>query len=486
MAVTISRLLIYVHRWLGITLGALFVCWFASGLVMVYARMPRLTPAERQAKLARLDFSTARVDPSTATLNLPDLPDGLRLAMVGGRPVYRFQVNARPFSVYADSGEPLGPLTAEAALSEAKRFSPEHAATARYERYLSTPDQWTLEIARQLPLHRIALGDGDDARLYVSERTGEVVLKTTARERAWAYPGAILHWLYFTPFRRHGSVWAEVIIWTSLLGTLMCVAGLAWGLWSVSPRRWFRAQGIASATPYRGWMRWHHYAGLVAGVTAVTWTFSGLLSMDPWDWHPSTAPTEEQRRAFAGAAFTTDGLTANQLRSALAVLGAVQEAEVSLFRGDRYLASRDRLAALDGKAAVVVTLDRGALLAAAAAAGQGQAVDEVIWLDGYDAYYYDRDGELPLPVLRVRYHDPQRTWLYVNLTRGSVVRKEERLTRINRWLYHGLHSLDFPFLYYRRPLWDVFVLGLCLGGLVLSVTTIVPAFRRLRNLVRRS
>jgi hypothetical protein len=58
-------------------------------------------------------------------------------------------------------------------------------------------------------------------------------------------------------------------------------------------------------------------------------------------------------------------------------------------------------------------------------------------------------------VIRFRYDDPVRTWLYVDASRGQTLRKEERLTRLNRWLYHRLHSLDFPFLYYRRPLWDI-------------------------------
>ena len=66
-----------------------------------------------------------------------------------------------------------------------------------------------------------------------------------------------------------------------------------------------------------------------------------------------------------------------------------------------------------------------------------------------------------------------------------MVRKEERLTRLNRWLYHGLHSLDVPFLYYRRPLWDAVVIVLSLGGFVLTLTTLVPAVRRLRRHARR-
>jgi hypothetical protein len=93
------------------------------------------------------------------------------------------------------------------------------------------------------------------------------------------------------------------------------------------------------------------------------------------------------------------------------------------------------------------------------------------WSD-YDSYYYDRNRELPLPVWRVSYGDPQRTSLYVDPARGVILRKEERLTRLNRWLYHGLHSLDFPFLYYRRPLWDVVVITLSIGGLLLTLTTV--------------
>jgi hypothetical protein len=62
--------------------------------------------------------------------------------------------------------------------------------------------------------------------------------------------------------------------------------------------------------------------------------------------------------------------------------------------------------------------------------------------------------------------------------------KQDRGARWNRWLYHGLHNLDFPFLYYKRPLWDIVVILLSLGGLALSATTLVPSYRRLARHVR--
>ena len=60
----------------------------------------------------------------------------------------------------------------------------------------------------------------------------------------------------------------------------------------------------------------------------------------------------------------------------------------------------------------------------------------------YDAYYYSQEGMKPLPVLRIRYADPQQTWLYLDPQRGVIASRLERGSRWNRWLYHGFHSLE--------------------------------------------
>jgi hypothetical protein len=207
--------------------------------------------------------------------------------------------------------------------------------------------------------------------------------------------------------------------------------------------------------------------------------------MDPWDWHPSTSPTRAQREAFSRGPLRLQAASLAALKAAVGALPRAKEADLVQFQGTLFLADATRVVPLAAGGAPHAHLDRGALIAAAAAAGAGAPIRDAAWLDQYDAYYYDRNAELSLPVLRVRYDDPQRTWLYIDAVRGTIARKEERLTRLNRWLYHGLHSLDFPFLYYRRPLWDVVVITLSVGGLVLAVTTIVPAFRRFRRHARR-
>ena len=60
----------------------------------------------------------------------------------------------------------------------------------------------------------------------------------------------------------------------------------------------------------------------------------------------------------------------------------------------------------------------------------------------------------------------------------------ERLDRANRWGYYGLHGLDFALLCRYRPLWDIAAIVLLIGVGVSSVTSIVPAFRRLARHTR--
>ena len=474
------RPLIYTHRWLGIAGGIVFIAWFASGIVMMYARMPELREDERLARLAPIDLTQARVSIADAARDAAACGTGgqacdrVRVAMLGDRLVYRVQSRGDWTTIFADTGDALRGLSAERAIDLARRFAPEHASTIRYDALITQPDQWTLsgEARRGLPLHRLALGDPQDSEIYISNRTGDIVMKTTSAERRWAYAGAVLHWIYFTPLRKHGPLWTQVIIWSSFIGCVMSLTGLLWGVFRFSPSARFRLKREHSHTPYAGFMRWHHYAGLIVGLASFTWVFSGMLSMDPIPSIPGSGPTRQQRDAVSGGPLRLDGISVASLTRPFA---GAKEIEIAQFRGEPLLITHD----------APIRFDRDALLAAARAAMPGADIVDDEWLERYDAYYYDRDGGLSLPILRVRYADPQRTWLYLDPRRGAIVRKEERLTRVNRWLYHGLHSLDFPFLYYRRPLWDIVVITLSLGGLVLSTATLAPAVHRLRRHLRR-
>jgi hypothetical protein len=472
---------VYIHRWLGIAGGLLFVAWFASGIVMMYARMPELPAAQVLERLPALDLTAIRVTPA-GNEAAPERPiDRVRVSMLQSRPVYRLGSGRTTVTVFADTGEPMPGVGRAEAVALVQAFVPEHARTVQYDALLTDADQWTMAVRAMMPLHRVALGDADDTYFYVSQPSGEIVMRTTAVERRWAYPGAVLHWLYFAPFRRQAAVWTQTIIWLSVAGCVMCIAGLLWGI------------TLARRPPYTGLMKWHHYGGLIFGVTTLTWVFSGLLSMGPWGWSPGSAPTRAQRERVAGGPLNLEGLTADALRRAAGMLQSslgrelLKEVEVQQFAAELSLRGHSRLVSLahPDRGAVERFSDE-AIVRAARLAMPDVPIEDMTWLQEYDAYYYARNQQLALPILRVRYLDANATWLYLDPRRGVIARKEERRSRIERWLYHGLHSLDFPFLYHRRPLWDIVVIALSIGGLVLSATTLLPGWRRVRRVISRS
>ena len=112
---------------------------------------------------------------------------------------------------------------------------------------------------------------------------------------------------------------------------------------------------------------------------------------------------------------------------------------------------------------------------------QPHSLVEVRVLTEYDAYYRDRHNRLPLPVIFVRVNDDENSTYYVDPKTARLVQSYNSHSRWNRWLYHGLHSLDFPLLYKYRPLWDIIVLILLVGGTSLSVTALILACEVLRR-----
>src|SRR5205823_8982479 len=130
------------------------------------------------------------------------------------------------------------------------------------------------------PLWKYSWPNGE--QVYFSEATGEVEQYTTTASRVGAYVGAIPHWLYFTPLRKHGPLWSRVVIWSSGIGVIASLLGIIVGIWMYSPAKRYRYAGVPTSIPYGGQKRWHMVFGLIFGLGAATWAFSGMLSMDPF------------------------------------------------------------------------------------------------------------------------------------------------------------------------------------------------------------
>ena len=332
----------------------------------------------------------------------------------------------------------------------------------------------------------------------MAEATGEIVMKTDQSSRFWGYLGPVMHWFYFTPLRAgRAPLWNNLIVYGSVVGCVLCILGLVIGVYRFSLSRRFKRG--TSMTPYVGWLQWHHYAGLLFGVFALTWTFSGLLTMTPWNVLDQGGPTLEQVSAIRGDGVAVERFTVAPTMALAEFQTQFQPKEVELlqFLGEPFYAAYQRADPSSASAPghgplcpgrcelsrVLVTADDGPrvkdgftrdeLLAAARAAMPGMEPVDVTWLTDVDAYYYQRTGGTRLPALRAKFNDPDETWLYLDSRDGSLVQTEVRESRIERWLYQGLHSLDFPWVYQTPWVWYPLIVGLSLGGLALSLTSAV-------------
>ncbi|MGE6338784.1 PepSY domain-containing protein [Acidovorax sp. NPDC077664] len=507
-----KRWLYLVHRWLGVLLCAFFAMWFVSGVVMMYVGYPKLTQAERLAHLPPLRPATQGPDrllePAEALqrAGITGPLQDLRLAVASaGRAVYLVvpaTAQASPTAPASKAASPRRPpasavidaitgavlqqVDAQHAVASASAFAQGAAGTIQH---LGTVDEDAFTHSRALdvhrPLHRLHLGDPAGTVVYVSATTGVVGRDATLQERVWNYAGAWIHWLYPLRGNVFNPYWTDIVNWLSIAGIVLTVTGTVVGV-----MRW-RFAGrykTGARTPYRGFMmRWHHVFGLVFALVTFTWIFSGLMSMNPWKIFDSGA-----------APLRTEAMHGGPL-----VLPVPAASVPALLAAASPNTRELRWTQTAGHALVQAHSPTGAPLVLHAGTGDPHAwqpgalthaaaqllpypVVRTDTLQAYDLHYYDRaahtmtgGGDKPLPVLRVVFDDPQATWVHIDPHTGAVLGRTDTHRRTSRWLFAMLHSWDWLPLLERRPLWDVVLIVLSLGGAVMSVTGVVIGWRRL-------
>jgi hypothetical protein len=326
---------------------------------------------------------------------------------------------------------------------------------------------------------------------------------------------------------------------------LMVATGIVVGIWRVALKPRFRHKGVQSYTPYSGWMKWHHYAGLLFGLFSISWILSGMIPITTfpipgWEQvakrvesngegfimgNPTISPrstmTKEMARAITGGPLSLQPLQLEGIRSAIGKIQekfAPKEVELIQFRGEPYFiayqppvspAEAEHWTTNNAINSVNLPQDNPHLFVSIRHPENGamtsftrevmeQASREAMpnvpviasdWLTDYDNYYHQTTTSFELgrhkpayvlPVLRVRYNDANQTWLYFTPSLGQMVKFDQR-DRANRWVYYGLHAMDWPGLFNRRPLWDMVTITLLAGLGAMSITTLLPAFRRLKR-----
>ncbi|GGM83450.1 hypothetical protein GCM10010967_13990 [Dyadobacter beijingensis] len=473
----VTKLTLLIHRYLGFALSLLFVIWFLSGFAMMYVKYPTMRYHERLQRLPAPDFSQAKLTVTQAlgSAGVKDTLRSVRLGMMLDRPVYRIATtNGAHKAIFADDGTLFQGADSALAARLAIRFT--QITKIKNAGLLTEIDQWMAAARSQgygTPVYRMHMDDPAGTYVYVAAQTGEVVQMVNAKQRFLAWLGPIPHWIYPTVLLRNRPLWNDIIVWSSTIGSIMCAAGIAMGF-----IRYKRNRGLTFSPYKKKWFRWHHYTGFAFGLFVFTWIFSGLLSMTPWDWAPFTRLEPEESLQWTGGMFDTGKFTVPPV--AVAANWGIEIKEIQLVQWNGkpfYLGYADehhtRMMPADNGAGAFERFPVAPFIAKLKAMNPVVPVKEAVMLTGYDDYYYSKNHEKRLPVLRVKMASVDERWYYIDPATAQVVLKHQDLSRLERWLYHGLHSFDFRFLVYKRPLWDIVVLILMVGGTAVSITGLV-------------
>ncbi|WP_407463105.1 hypothetical protein [Xanthomonas campestris] len=455
----------------------MFAVWFASGLVLAFVPFPSLSPQQRWSAAERIDLSRLMVAPAQALRSLRDAT-ALRLVSIGGRPSYVVGSTTATVAVDGIDGQVRGVLPPEAAGAIAAAFG--HAAVRRLDGPLDY-DQWSVhqKFDPWRPFYRAALQDDLGTVLYVSARTGEVVQRTRASERAWNWVGSVPHWLYFTQLRRSFTAWDRTVWWLALAALCSASAGTVLGVY----RTWQRAHSPKPAwSGFRGWLRWHHGLGLIAAVFVLGWIFSGWLSMDHGRLFSKGIPDPAQVARYAGAPLPTvlAGVDAEAVRclsgATLIEFTAVGGRPVAVGRGPAGPSVSD---GMPGR----ITGTRLSPDAIRHAAARAWMLDhDPMPPDSAEALYRQADG-IATDALRLTVASPGRTALYFDPASGTPLLALDASRRTYAWVYLAIHTTNFPLLQSHPVIRRIAQLGPLLLGLAFSLTGVVLGARRLMRSV---
>jgi hypothetical protein len=481
-----------VHRWTGTAMASLMAVWFASGAVMTFKAYPAYTDAERLAQsqplMAAGDASSQTSAPGAAAALVPDAlmawlrSGGLaggraRLSMLEGEPRWLLRDAAGYRVLRTQAPWEIAPLDATRARAVVEHV---HGACRGPAARVNIPDQWTVGRTHpgSYPLWRIACDDELGSELYVSARSGEIVQASTRSERVWAWLGPIAHWVYPALLRRERELWRDVVLWVSAIGCIVTVTGMLAGVHSAARSR--RSERTVKRQVY---LRWHQRLGLGFGAAACAWVFSGALSLEPFHWSsPASEPGEGWSRVTVHAELP------QQLTAAVShcreQLPDLREVEL-IAAGHLYALCSDAAPEVHTR---IVDLEEPRLTPRERIADQqlqrlahSVAAQLSLATSADDYYYPTHRRPIALPYARFALADDAHTVLYFDPARGELIDQIDDKRRWERWLYHGLHSWDFPALYRHRTLWRMVVIAAMLVGTALAVLGLLIFTRRQRR-----
>lgn len=482
----IKKFIIKIHQILGSLLSLVFLVWFLSGIVMIFAGFPHVSKEklfEKQLPLFSKD-------------SIKDFPSGrfalaknIELKKIGGTAFYLFDDAGKSIVLNAVSLKKKLDFSQKEVDLFVSDIYGKHEFSAKI---INDYDQWIpwKHFSRYFPIKKYYIEDDANTVVYASLKTGDIVQETTRKSRWLARIGAIPHWFYFKFLRLNVKAWISTVVWISGLGSIMCFLGIFLGFYRLKRRRRDNKRGLLYSSPYKKrWYKWHHIVGFFFGITCFTFVFSGMMSLtDLPQWLVKTENKRDFRREWNSDIFSVSDykLPVSKLIDSAGInikrikFENVQESPLYLAYADNYRKPLVYDASCNEVNTVVFKIE-DIYSKIDSLFGSNVVSKEII--EKTDDYYGRREGAA-FPVVKIMFNDYDKTWMYINPTTSKAVYTFNRTKRIRRYLYNGLHSLDFKCLAKHDRLRQILLVIFCLAGVVISYSGFVLSKRVFKSWFR--
>jgi len=479
----IKNKIVKFHRIFGLFLSVIMFVWFVSGFVMLYSGFPGFNGKERVSTLKKIDSDDfTRILPFLEKFS--ENAEEIKLYKVVGKVVAQIRYkNKEQKRYFLHSGKEIKNIDETLAFEiAATSFNLENK---KYDlEIINKLDTWIPweKMEKHFPIYKFYFEDEDKNEIYISSVTGEVLQQSTSSDRFWAYLGAIPHWLYFKDLRKHLESWRWVIIILSGAGSLMCVLGIFAGFARLKKKR----KNKIDLSPYKLKLyKWHHYSGFIFGFITFTWVLSGMFSLVPAGWFYTDKEENKILTKWENSFGTIKTVNWNNICEHLETSDKIfKTIIIKNFAGENYTVFKNTN--FNSMALITKKLHKRAdeslqqNMKSYLETIYGNQISKIEILQEYDNYYYARKMKRALPVVKVEFSNRVRTIYYIDPLQKKLVKINNKFSRVRRWLYKGLHSLDFSFIYYSK-IWEPLILILMAGGTLLSFTGVIFLYSKIKR-----
>lgn len=487
--IRLKNTIVKVHNILGTFLSLMFVIWFLSGFVLIYAGFPHASRKERFMHLSvfnKTDFDSIKAPPLFFKGKV-DLEKRFE------RPVYRVHNARKDQQVYdAITLRECEDATEQEIIDLAESFT---LAKLLSIQKMDKLDQWMPWSYYRpiLPIYKCSMNDDEHTRIYISAKLGSIVQQTTRSSRWAARFGAIPHWIYFKSLRINVELWRTSIIWISSFGVIVSLSGLIVGF--IRLRKKKKKESFSRYSPYRKfWHKWHHITGFIFGIFVFTFILSGLFSVtDIPNWMVSVHAKKSATKTWNQKLDIKEHSKLNFSDLWAAIEGGKPVRKVifkTLMNQSSYWVYRDCFEQPEVYVLNQEEIKKKTIYLKAEIENWCQHVYpkfdyNLQELTEFD-FYYQKSGmwERPLPIYLLNVRDLDRTSLYINPNTGAVLKSFTTKDRWRRCLYRSLHTLDFPFLKEHESLRKFLLVFLSLGGTFVSLSALVLGAKWIKRKVK--